>query len=187
MKIQKNVPFIEGELWDRRNFLKKGVLSAMAVALGTEIVYAANMPPGYVPLVFSELKDPLDGKDKQMIIRNERPWNIESPPHLLDDAITPFSKMFIRNNGLIPEGIDAQNWTLTFEGESVKEKKTYSLADLKKNFRTYTYQLVLECGGNGRAGFYPPASGNQWEEGAVSCAEWTGARLKDILEDVGIT
>jgi DMSO/TMAO reductase YedYZ molybdopterin-dependent catalytic subunit len=46
--------------------------------------------------------------------------------------------------------------------------------------------LVLECGGNGRAGYYPPASGNQWQEGAVSCAEWTGVRLKDVLHDVGL-
>ena len=34
--------------------------------------------------------------------------------------------------------------------------------------------------------FYPAASGNQWEEGAVCCANWTGARLKDVLADVGI-
>ena len=71
-------------------------------------------------------------------------------------------------------------------GESVKAEKVYPLDELKKRFKPYTYQLVLECGGNGRAGFYPPASGNQWQEGAISCAEWTGARLKDVLEDAGI-
>ena len=32
----------------------------------------------------------------------------------------------------------------------------------------------------------PPAQGNQWTIGAVSCAEWTGIKLKDLLEDVGI-
>jgi DMSO/TMAO reductase YedYZ molybdopterin-dependent catalytic subunit len=95
--------------------------------------------------------------------------------------------MFIRNNGLTPEtSINPATWTLTINGESVKSPKTYKIADLKKRFKTHTYQLVLECGGNGRAGFQPQASGNQWDLGAVSCAEWTGVRLKDILADVGL-
>ncbi len=157
----------------------------MTAALGTNIVYAAHLPPGYIPLAFS-VENPLEGKSEAMIIRNEKPWNVEAPPHLLDEAVTSFPNMFIRNNGLIPEDIDPAHWTLTFGGESVKAEKTYRLDEFKKRFRPYTYQLVLECGGNGRAGFYPPASGNQWEEGAVSCARWTGARLRDVLEDVGI-
>lgn len=157
----------------------------MTAALGAHIVHADHLPPGYVPLAFS-VENPLDGKNEAMIIRNDKPWNIEAPPHLLDEAVTSFPNMFVRNNGLIPENIDAANWTLTFGGESVQAEKTYRLDEFKKRFRPYTYQLVLECGGNGRAGFYPPASGNQWEEGAVSCARWTGARLRDVLEDVGI-
>lgn len=158
----------------------------MTAALGVPIVHAAHLPPDYVPLVFSLQEDPLAGKSKELIVRNDRPWNIETPPHLLDDPITPFEKMFVRNNGLIPDSLDAKTWTLTIGGESVKAEKTYRLDELKKRFKPYTYQLVLECGGNGRAGFYPPASGNQWQEGAVSCAEWTGARLKDVLEDAGL-
>jgi len=45
---------------------------------------------------------------------------------------------------------------------------------------------VLECAGNGRSGFYPATSGNQWSNGAVSCAAWTGVRLRDVLPRVGI-
>jgi sulfite oxidase len=44
----------------------------------------------------------------------------------------------------------------------------------------------LECGGNGRSEFNPPAKGNQWSTGAVGCASWTGVRLADVLNDVGI-
>ena len=169
----------------RRSFLKKS-LSAMTAALGTPIVYAAQMPAGYVPLAFTAPPDPLSGKDEAMIVRNDLPWNVEAPPHLLDDPITPFRSMFVRNNGLIPKNIDSQQWTITFGGESVQAEKTYRLEEFKQRFTPYTYQLVLECGGNGRAGFYPPASGNQWEEGAISCAAWTGARLRDVLAEVGI-
>ena len=32
----------------------------------------------------------------------------------------------------------------------------------------------------------PPASGNQWSTGAVGCPEWTGVRLRDVLEHAGI-
>ena len=121
-----------------------------------------------------------------MKVLNDRPWNIESAPHLLDDKVTPNEKMFIRNNGLIPQKINAQEWTLTIDGESVSKPKTYTLNELKTKFRQHTYQLTIECGGNGRKEFNPPAKGNQWEHGAVSCAEWTGVRLADVLKDVGL-
>jgi DMSO/TMAO reductase YedYZ molybdopterin-dependent catalytic subunit len=94
--------------------------------------------------------------------------------------------MFVRNNGNPPENIDIKSWTLTIEGESAKTKKTFTLEQLKKQFKQYTYQIQLECGGNGRSGFVPQASGNQWSEGAINCAEWTGVRLKDVLNSVGI-
>ncbi|GAA0880185.1 sulfite oxidase [Algoriphagus jejuensis] len=171
---------------DRRTFLRKSVLGTLSAVLGAEIIHAATMPEGYVPIALPQDFDPMKGKNPEMIIRSDQPWNVEARPHQLDDAITPFENIFIRNNGLIPEDIDAANWKLTISGESVNKEKSYSLAELKKNFKPYSYQLVLECGGNGRAGFYPPTAGNQWEEGAVYCSEWTGIRLKDLLQDVGI-
>lgn len=171
----------------RRNFVGKVALGAMSGIIGTEIVFGSSMPLEYKPLALQD-NDPykMFAKDKEMVVLNDKPWNIEAKAHLLDDRITPNKSMFIRNNGLIPENIDAQNWTLTIDGESVKQNKTYTLAELKTKFKKYTYQLTLECGGNGRNEFDPPAKGNQWTVGAVSCANWTGIRLKDLLEDVGI-
>tara|TARA_B100000749_G_scaffold270659_1_gene250686 strand:- start:189 stop:1274 length:1086 start_codon:yes stop_codon:yes gene_type:complete len=125
-------------------------------------------------------------KDKGMVVLNDKPWNMEAKAHLLNDDITPNKFMFIRNNGRTPEQIDTSKWTLTLDGESVKNAKTYSLAELKSKFQHHTYQLTLECGGNGRSEFNPPAKGNQWTVGAVSCAEWTGVRLRDVLDDAGI-
>ncbi|MCX2720322.1 sulfite oxidase [Lentiprolixibacter aurantiacus] len=172
---------------NRRKFVQNSVLGSMAAVIGVEIVYGHTMPSGYQPL---GLQDPdpfkLFGKDEGMEVLNDRPWNIEAKAHLLDDAITPNRCMFIRNNGLIPENIDASTWTLTIDGEAVSQSKTYTLQELKSKFPNYTYQLTLECGGNGRSEFDPPAKGNQWTVGAVSCATWTGVRLRDVLEDVGI-
>ncbi|MEM0932080.1 MAG: molybdopterin-dependent oxidoreductase, partial [Bacteroidota bacterium] len=171
---------------NRRRFISKTSLSAMATVLGTDIVFAHKMPSGYTPLALQD-PDPFElfKKDSDMSILNTKPWNIESKAHLLDDKVTPNKYMFIRNNGLIPENIDVKNWKLTIDGESVQNQKTYSLAELKTRFKTYTYQLTLECGGNGRSEFNPPAKGNQWTVGAVSCANWTGVRLRDVLQDVG--
>jgi sulfite oxidase len=171
----------------RRNFVKKTVLSSMTLIIGTEIVFGTSMPNGYIPLALQE-PDPFKmfNKDKEMVVLNDKPWNIEALAHLLDDKITPNKNMFIRNNGLIPENIEVDKWTLTIDGESAKQQKTFTLAELKSKFKQYTYQLTLECGGNGRSEFDPPAKGNQWTVGAVSCAKWTGVRLRDVLESVGI-
>ncbi len=171
----------------RRSFVKNSVLGSFAALLGTEIVYGAKMLEGYTPLALQD-PDPFElfKKHKDMLVLNDKPWNIESAAHLLDDKITPNSVMFIRNNGRIPENIDASNWVLTIDGESVKQPKSYSLRDLKTKFKQHTYQLTLECGGNGRSEYDPPAKGNQWSVGAVHCASWTGVRLKDILNDVGM-
>ena len=171
----------------RRSFVKKATLGSFVALLGTDIVFGSNMLKGYTPLALQET-DPfkLFKKHKEMVVLNNRPWNMEAQAHLLNDAITPTTKMFIRNNGRIPEDIDVSTWTLTIDGESVQKKKTYTLDELKSKFKQYTYQLTLECGGNGRSEFNPPAKGNQWTIGAVHCAEWTGVRLKDILDNVGI-
>jgi len=171
----------------RRSFVKKTVLSSFAALLGTELVYGTKMLDGYTPLALQE-PDPFKmfNKDKGMVILNDKPWNIEAQAHLLDDKITPNSSMFIRNNGKTPENINIDEWNLVIDGESVKSKKTYTLNDLKTKFKKHTYQLTLECGGNGRSEFNPPAKGNQWTVGAVHCASWTGVRLRDILEDVGV-
>ena len=171
----------------RRDFVKKGTLGSFAALIGTELVFGSKMLDGYTPLALQE-PDPfkLFNKHKDMVVLNDKPWNIEAQAHLLDDKITPNSCMFIRNNGLVPEDIDPKTWTLTIDGESVKNKKTYSLTELKSKFKHHTYQLTLECGGNGRAEFDPPAKGNQWTVGAVHCASWTGVRLRDVLEDAGI-
>jgi len=181
-------------LWDRevdssrRGFLKNAALLSMGAILGAPMVFAKNYPSGLIPaaLLNSNENFAIEGKDPGLIVLNDKPLNLETPAHLLDDRITPAKYLFVRNNGIPPENIDVKNWTLTIEGEAVVKPVTLSLDDLKTKFKSYTYQLTLECGGNGRGEFNPPAEGNQWKEGAVGAPTFTGARLKDVLEYVGI-
>ena len=39
------------------------------------------------------------------------------------------------------------------------------MEELRARFPVHTYQLQLECAGNGRSEFHPPARGNQWTTG----------------------
>ncbi len=169
---------------DRRRFL--AVMAQASGLLGAEIVFSKFMPRGLLPVALAEQGYVLDGKHPELVLLNDRPVNAETPPHLLDDDITPADRFFVRNNGLPPENVDVENWRLSIDGEAVQQPREYSLAELMSRFQQVSYQLVLECGGNGRAEFSPPARGNQWSTGAVGCAEWSGVRLADVLDDVGL-
>jgi sulfite oxidase len=169
---------------NRRRFLKQSSLALLGSLLGAPMVFGRHFPTALTPVGLLDGDLPA-GKHANLTVLNDRPWNIETPPHLLDDVITPADRLFVRNNGIPPENIDPATWTLTIEGESVVSPKTYTLQELKARFPTYSYLLTMECGGNGRSEFNPPARGNQWSTGAVGCAKWTGVRLRDVLEDVG--
>ncbi len=176
----------------RRGFLRGAGLAAMSGALGgAAIVFADKMPAGLIPAALADESGEFSlaayGK-RGLLVLNDRPINAETPPHLLDDDVTPSEYMFVRNNGIPPArgAIDASAWTLEVGGESCEQPRTFSIADLRRDFASHSLQLQIECGGNGRAEYNPPAKGNQWTTGAVSCAQWTGVRLADVLRACGI-
>ena len=173
----------------RRGFLHGSGLAAMSAALGATIPHAEWMPSGLMPAAFAQSNEPfsLPGKNGLRVL-NDRPLNAETPAHLLDDAVTPAERLFVRNNGIPPatEDIDPLEWTLEVAGEACLRPMRLPLRDIQQRFEHHTLQLQLECGGNGRAEFHPPARGNQWTTGAVGCPEWTGVRIRDVLEYCGI-
>jgi DMSO/TMAO reductase YedYZ molybdopterin-dependent catalytic subunit len=170
----------------RRGFLKGAGLATMSALLGASIPFHRHMPAGLIPAALAdEPKDfALEGKNG-LIVLNDRPVNAETPAHLLDDPVTPTERHFIRNNGNPPGEVDPGAWKLTIDGE-VDSPLELTIDDLRNRFEVVRLQLQLECAGNGRAGFNPPASGNQWTVGAVGCAEWTGVRLADVLQAAGL-
>ena len=158
------------------------------MAIGMPIVFGKNLTEEILPIEIyrSGIPDNIPGKSELLTLLNDRPVNAETPAHLLDDPLTPNDLFFVRNNGLPPTNIQPENWTLTIDGEAVNNSKSYSLQELKSKFENVSLDLTLECGGNGRKEFNPPAKGNQWSTGAVGCAQWTGIRLRDLLQDVGL-
>ena len=181
---------------DRRRFLGGAGLAAIGAVVGGNIPFGASMPGGMIPAAMAQgqaggapkgpqyLKFP--GKSDQLVVLGERPLVAETPEHLLDDDTTPTDKFFVRNNGQLPDPAkDPDAWKLTVDGE-VNNKLELTLGELKSKFRPVTRRLVLECGGNGRSFFSPQARGNQWGNGGVGCAEWTGVRLADLLKAAGV-
>ena len=172
---------------DRRGFIKGLGLSTMAAVLGvSSIPFHRNYPGGLIPAALANTDElfSIKGKDG-LIVLNDRPLNAETPAHLLDDRITPIERHFVRNNGHPPANMAASSWRLHIDG-LVDQALSLSIGDLKTQFEVVTWQLVLECAGNGRQFFKPAAKGNQWGLGAVGCAQWTGVRLADVLNRAGV-
>ncbi len=180
--------------WGRRGALKGAALASMGGALGAAIPFAGQMPGGLLPALFSRpaaaQSTPavfvMDGK-AELILQGDRPLVGETPEHMLDEAVTSFRYFFVRNNGQIPAALttDPDAWRLTIDGE-VNTPLNLTLGELRARFPQVTRQLQMECGGNGRAFFAPQTRGNQWGNGAISNAEWTGVRLRDVLAAAGL-
>jgi DMSO/TMAO reductase YedYZ molybdopterin-dependent catalytic subunit len=186
----------------RRGFLGGAGLAAFGAAVGGTIPFSQNMPSGLVPAALAQDKPAappaapaapkgpvylnFPGKSDKLVVIGEKPLVAETPESLLDDDTTPTEKFFIRNNGQLPEvAKDPDKWKITIDGE-VNNKLELTLGELKAKFKPVTRRMVLECGGNGRSFFSPQARGNQWTNGGAGCAEWTGARVVDVLKAAGV-
>ncbi len=158
----------------------------MTALIGAKIVFPDYMPSGLIPAAYASTTDAFTIANKKgLVLLNDHPLNAETPPHLLNDDITPVERLFIRNNGIPPQRVNVDTWSLTIDGEAASSPKIYTLNQLKQNFENVSRQLVIECGGNGRTEFDPPVPGNQWTLGAVGCPRWDGIRLRDVLKECG--
>ena len=172
----------------RRGFLNRAGLTAMALAVGSHIPFARNMPGGLIPAAFAQDRPfVIDGKE-DLVVLNQRPLGAEARAHQLDDEVTPTRYHYVRNNGNLgpmARSMDSTGYKLIVDGE-VDNPLELSLEDLKRDFPTHTWNLQLECTGNGRAGYDPHPSGMQWTIGAVACSRWTGVSMADVLKAAGV-
>ncbi|MGH8729092.1 MAG: sulfite oxidase [Burkholderiales bacterium] len=175
--------------FSRRDFLNRSSLLAMSAAIGAHIPFGRFFPAGLTPVALAQAPELASfGKNPALIVLGDKPFVAETPAHLLDADVTPLDVLFIRNNGLVPEEakLAAESWKLTIDGESAEKPLTFSISDLKNGFKTVNQHITLECAGNGRSEFYPPAKGNKWTTGGVGFPMWTGVRLSDVLKKAGV-
>jgi DMSO/TMAO reductase YedYZ molybdopterin-dependent catalytic subunit len=119
-----------------------------------------------------------------LVVHRTHPLNCEtSIPALIGGVVMPNARFYVRNHFETPR-LDPVTWQLEVTG-LVEHPLRLSLRDLR-NMRSQTLVATLECAGNGRSAFDPPADGEQWRLGAVSTAEWAGVPLTEILDRAGI-
>ena len=90
---------------------------------------------------------------------------------LLDDWLTPNEFFFIREHFPTPR-LSAEDWAVSITG-AVERPREISYAELLQRPRI-DLPVTLECAGN-------PVGG-----GMIGNAEWSGARLGEILREAGV-
>jgi sulfite dehydrogenase len=124
----------------------------------------------------------LPGK-KPLIRLADRAPNYEAPLEYFRTPITPNDQFFIRYHlSDIPE-VDPKTYKIAVGGEGAGGQTEITLDDLKK-MPAYEVVAVNQCSGNRRGLSTPHVAGVEWGFGAMGCARWKGARLKDVLDIV---
>jgi DMSO/TMAO reductase YedYZ molybdopterin-dependent catalytic subunit len=96
--------------------------------------------------------------------------------------VTPAGMHYLLIHFDVPETDDA-TWSVSIGG-LVREPLELSMADLRAR-PSVTMAVTMECAGNGRALLSPRPISQPWLGEAVGTAEWTGTRLRPLLEEAG--
>lgn len=123
---------------------------------------------------------------KALIKQTFRPPNFETPLADLRSEFTDNDAFFVRYHlANIPE-VDVRTWRLRAGGDSASREQQWSLDDLKRGFETVSVAAINQCSGNRRGLFTPRVPGVQWQYGAMGNATWSGVRLRDVLQKIGV-
>jgi DMSO/TMAO reductase YedYZ molybdopterin-dependent catalytic subunit len=124
--------------------------------------------------------------DKRPLIKLAyRPPNYETPIEYFRSAITPNDAFYVRYHLTDIPQVDAKTWKLSIGGDGANAHAELTFDDLQK-MPAFEIAAVNQCSGNRRGLFKPHVVGVQWGYGAMGCARWRGARLRDILDKVGV-
>ncbi len=112
------------------------------------------------------------------------------PPisQLAREFLTPTDLFFVRNHSQIPH-FQLDSYRLTVHG-LVTKALSLSLDQIKSKFPPRHLTATLQCAGNRRkelVGYKPIDDQLAWDIEAIGTAEWTGARLGDLLRAAGIS
>jgi DMSO/TMAO reductase YedYZ molybdopterin-dependent catalytic subunit len=133
----------------------------------------AATPAGFAPAhSFTRLEVQRANRNRGMLIEGLR------------YPVTPTGMHYLLIHDNIPE-VDVRGWRLEIGG-LVARPLRLALDDIRSLPRQ-TAPITMECAGNGRALLDPrPKITPPWHLEAVSTAEWTGARLDDVLAQAGV-
>ncbi|KAL9615359.1 MAG: hypothetical protein Q9167_000187 [Letrouitia subvulpina] len=146
-----------------------------------------DLKDGQVPA--EHVDDPFKNdpkRDARLLVLSDRPFNAETSEEDLKSFVTPNETFYVRHHMWVPE-IQEAGHKLVVELNN-GEEKGYTLDELKQKFPSVKILATLQCSGNRRRNMTEGSratNGLQWGTGAISNAEWTGVRLRDVLADAG--
>jgi len=121
-----------------------------------------------------------------LILRTDRPPQLETPLHYFLQDITPNEAFYVRwHLEGIPTSVDTESFRLQIGGH-VAKPLSLSLADLRNRFEPVSFVAVNQCSGNSRRFFEPRVPGGQWGNGAMGNARWKGVPLRILLDAAGV-
>ena len=121
-----------------------------------------------------------------MIVHRRSPLNAEPPAdRLIASFRTAQPCFYIRNHGDVP--MAGPEDRLRVDG-LVGSTLNLSIDELRERFTPHTVTATLQCAGNRRADMQSVGSttGDPWQLGAIGTADWTGARLAEVLDAAGM-
>jgi sulfite oxidase len=128
------------------------------------------------------------GKRPDMTVRGRLPFNAEPPAAALAGGeITAVDTFYSRNHGPFPD-VAPGDWLLRVDG-MVGNPLALTYHELTSEFAAHSVVATLACAGNRRAELLavrPIPGKDPWAHGAISTAEWRGARLADVLDAAGV-
>lgn len=141
----------------------------------------------------SYTEDPVRPQKANLRVPSIHPWNSEPATLsvLSDNFYTPNDLFFVRNHNPVPV-IDEKEWVLTIEANEKAGLKetTFTLAELKNNFKPAEVISALQCAGNRQEDYVtedrPLYVAPHWRNGAIGNAKWTGVRVRDLLGASGM-
>jgi sulfane dehydrogenase subunit SoxC len=194
---------VKSETTARRNFFRHSastITGIVAGGLAGQVAMAADAPsenlppmaPGWMKVPGAPVGGQLYGKPsgfEKTVIRHLRPDDKQyissssrTPIQDLDGFITPNGLFYERHHGGVPD-IDPAQHRLMIHG-LVKSPLIFTMDELRR-FPSHSQIYFLECSGNPSYTTFGKTAAEA--NGLVSCAEWTGVKLKTVLNEVGIS
>jgi len=190
----------------RRDFFKKSAVYSMSAIAASSIVpintlkadeieitqkapwgtklgdlvdkYAYGIPSPYEHNNVRRVHDLLSSGDRYATVSM-------TPHHLQEGIITPNGLFFNRSHGGTAQ-VDPEKFRLMLHG--LLEKPLVLTLKQLKRYPSISRIYFIECPANGSTGWRGPQFNNlQFVKGMTSCAEWTGVRLKTVLDDLGLS
>ncbi|KAL6983895.1 sulfite oxidase [Sarracenia purpurea var. burkii] len=122
-----------------------------------------------------------------LLINSKAPFNAEPPrKKLICSYVTPVDFFYKRNHGPVPVVDNIESYRVSIGG-LVGNPTELSLSDIK-NLPKHNVTATLQCAGNRRTAMSKirAVKGVGWDVSAIGNAIWSGTKLADVLELVGI-